>query len=222
MKSDIKYRSKVRFIWESVEGLILLVLIFFSWPISRRWLGNWGATTLECSKIWPGDKLTPSPIKTFTRAIDVDASSKIVWSWVVQLGLGRAGFYSYELFECLVGIPVKNVESILPEYQSIELGTKIKLHPNAPGIPVGVLSEGRYLCFGHLGTQKGIVSEPRRSWSIYIEPMGEKSCRLLLRSSMEETHRLTLRNKMALILTEPIDFLMEQRMLRTIRRLSER
>lgn len=221
MKTDIIYRSKFRFVWEGVEGLILLPLILLSWPLSRRWLSNWRATPLECSKVWPGDMLTPSAITTFTRAIDIDVPTSTVWQWVVQFGLYRGGFYSYELLEHFAGIPVKNVESILPTYQSLELGTKIKLHPKEPGIPVGALSEGRYFCFGQLGATTKETPDPRRSWSIYIEPRGENSCRLFLRSCIEEVRKPTIRKQLALSLEPPIDFLMEQRMLRTIRRLAE-
>ncbi|RLA69483.1 MAG: hypothetical protein DRG09_05690 [Epsilonproteobacteria bacterium] len=221
MKTDIIYRSWFRFVWEGVEGLILLPLIFLSWPLSKRWLTNWRVTTLECSKLWSGDVLTPSAIKTSTRAINVDASAEIVWSWIAQFGLGRAGFYSYELLERMIGIPVKNVEVLLPNYQLLEFETEIKLHPNAPAIPIGALLEARYICFGQRGNTTVDTPDPRRSWSIYIEPLNQKSCRLILRSCTEELRASTLRKRLGLALEEPIDFLMEQRMLRTIRRLAE-
>ncbi len=221
MKTDILYRSRFRFVWEGVEGLILLPLILLSWPLSKRWFSNWGATTLECSKVWPGDVLTPSAIKIFTCAIDIDASAEIVWSWVVQFGLERAGFYSYELLERMIGIPVKNVEVLLPDYQLLELETEIKLHPNTPAIPIGDLLETRHICFGQIGNTTVDTPDPRRSWSIYIELLNHKSCRLLLRSCIEELRIPTLGKRLGLALEEPIDFLMEQRMLRTIRRLAE-
>ena len=221
MKTGITYQSRFRFVCEGIEGLILLPLILLSWPLSRRWFSNWGATTLECSKVWPGDILTPQEVTTVTRAIDIDAPTNTVWKWIVQFGLYRGGFYSYELFERLAGIPVKNVESILPEYQSLKLGTKIKLHPKEPGLPVGALSEGRHLCFGQLNAGSKDTLNPRRSWSLYIESLGKNSCRLLLRSCIEKPRRSTILKQLSLSRETPIDFLMEQRMLRTIRRLAE-
>ena len=220
MRTGSIYRSKLRFVLEGVEGIILFPLILLSWPLSRRWLGNWGATASEIADPWPGDTLAPSAVETFTRTVDIDASAEIVWSWVVQFGLDRAGFYSYELLERLVGIPVKNVEVVLPAYQSLTLGTEIKLHPKAPGIPVGVLSEARYICFGQAGATTASTSDPRRSWSIYIEPH-HKSCRLILRSCIEELREPTFGKRIGHALEAPIDFVMEQRMLRTIRRLAE-
>lgn len=221
MKTDIIYRSIYRFIWEGIEGLILLPLIILSWPLSKRWFNNWGATTLECSKVWPGDILTPTEVTTFTRAIDINASTNTVWKWIVQFGLYRGGFYSYELLERLAGIPVKNIESILPEYQSLELEEKIKLHPKEPGLPVGALSEGKHLCFGQLNANSEDTLDPQKSWSIYIESLGKNSYRLLLRSCIEKPRKTTIRKQLSLALETPIDFLMEQRMLRTIRRLAE-
>jgi hypothetical protein len=221
VKTDIIYRSKLRFICEGIEGLILLPLILLSWPLTRQWFKNWGASTLECSKVWPGDILTPSATKIFTRAINIDASAEIIWSWVVQFGLGRAGFYSYELLERMIGIPVKNVEVLLPGYQLLEFNTEIKLHPNTPAIPIGDLLEERYICFGETGNITTNTLDPRRSWSIYIEPLNQKSCRLILRTCIEEIRVPTLGKRLGLVLAEPIDFLMEQRMLRTIRRLAE-
>lgn len=221
MKSKIIYRSRLRFVCEGIEGLILLPLILLSWPLSKQWFRNWGSTTFECSKKWPGDILTPSATKTFTRAINIDASAEIIWSWIVQFGLERAGFYSYELLERMVGIPVKNVEVLLPDYQSLEFDTEIKLHPDAPAIPIGTLLKDHYICFGQRGNTTTKTPDPRRSWSIYIESLNQKSCRLVLRSCIEELRVTTLRKRLTLALEEPIDFLMEQRMLRTIRRLAE-
>lgn len=221
MGTGMIYGSATRFVYEGAEGLVLLLFILISWPFSRRWLGNWGATELECARTWAGDALTPSATETFTRAIDIDAPAEVVWPWVVQFGLDRAGFYSYELLERMVGIPVKNVEIILPDCQSLKLGEEIKLHPNTPGIPVGSFSETRHICFGQTGNTTTATPDPRRSWSIYIESYKQKSCRLILRSCIEELREPTLGKKLGLAFEEPIDFLMEQRMLRTIRRLVE-
>jgi len=154
-----------------------------------------------------------------TRAIDIAAPAAAVWPWIVQFGLGRAGFYSYELFERLVGIPVKNVESIAPEFQSIEVGDEVKLHPTAPGIPVALVDPGAAVCFGEELESPGNGEHPARSWSFYLEPIDERSSRLIIRGCFEPSPSLTKRIAAAAL--EPIDFVMEQRMLRTIKRLAE-
>jgi hypothetical protein len=204
-----------------MEGLVLSPLIILSWPVAKRWLGNWGSTAAERARAWPGDELAPAAVDVYTRAIDVSAPAELIWQWVVQFGLGRAGFYSYELIERLVGIPVRNVESLLPDHQDLKVGEEIKLHPEAPGIPVGMIAPGQHVCFGEPGETTVRTSDPRRSWSIYVVPTSPSSARLILRSCIEELRAPTVRKRLGLALEAPIDFAMEQRMLRTVRRLSE-
>jgi len=194
-----------------------------TWPVSKRWLENWGAGPHERERTWPGDRLVSTKHHSYTRAIDIAAPADTVWPWVVQFGLGRAGFYSYELLERLVGIPVKNVESVEPTMQSLAVGDEIRLHPKAPRIPVALLERGRHVCFGDIDEPDSEVSKPDpvRSWSIYVEPAPGDSCRLLLRGCVEPLRAQSTSKRLAAALEEPVDFTMEQRMLRTIKRLAE-
>jgi hypothetical protein len=217
------HRSALRFAVESAEGFGLLPLVLLTWPVSRRWLENWGSRPDERARTWPGDSLVSNADHIYTRAIDISAAASDVWPWVVQFGLGRAGFYSYELFERLVGIPVKNVESIVSELQSLTVGDEIRLHPKAPGIPIVLLEPGAHVCYGSLDEsgESSSKPDPGRSWSMYILPMGTNSSRLVLRGCIEPLREPSMSKWLALALDEPIDYLMEQRMLRTIRRLAE-
>lgn len=214
-------RTTLRFLLEAVEGFLLAPAVLISWPLSRRWLDNWGASPAERDGHRVGDDLAPDAAHTSTRAVSVRASADDVWRWVVQFGLGRAGFYSYELIERMVGIPVRNVESILPRHQSLQIGDEIKLHPNTPGIPVGAVEAGRCVCFGQSGPIDETTPDPRRSWSVYIDPTSPRSCRLILRSCVEPLRDPTFALRIGLAVEGPVDFVMEQRMLRTIRRLAE-
>ncbi len=219
------YRSNFRFFIEGIEGLGLLPFVLCLWPVTRHWLRQWGSRPEERDRTWPGDELVSLDHEAYayTRAIDIDAPGDVVWQWVVQFGLGRAGFYSYELLERVVGIPVKNVESIVPAFQSLAIGDKIRLHPKAPGIPIALLEPERYVCFGEVqgSNHSGDEPDPLRSWSFYVEPVTSNSCRLILRGCIEGLRKPTWLKRMFLALEEPIDFFMEQRMLRTIRRLAE-
>jgi hypothetical protein len=137
--------------------------------------------------------------------------------------LDRAGFYSYELLERVVGIPVTNVESIEPTMQFLAVGDEIRLHPKAPGIAVADLRSGRHICFGTVeDTESGAAKpDPGRSWSMYLEPSTAGSCRLLLRGCVEPLREPSRLKRLGAALEEPIDFVMEHRMLRTVRRLAE-
>src|SRR5262245_61133268 len=71
----------------------------------RPWYATWGASAQEVARSMPGDELVPAarPHAGSTRAITINAPTSAVWPWLVQLGQDRAGFYSYELLEDLVG-----------------------------------------------------------------------------------------------------------------------
>jgi len=52
------------------------------------------ATAEEQAMPLPGDDLVPFPIAQTTYAVTVSAPPQQVWHWLVQIGQGRAGFYS--------------------------------------------------------------------------------------------------------------------------------
>ena len=59
---------------------------------------SWEATGGERAMPLPGDDLVPSPVVQTTRAVTINAPPQQVWSWLVQIGQGRAGFYSDSKF----------------------------------------------------------------------------------------------------------------------------
>ena len=219
----MRHGSRLRFILEGIESVAVLGAVLCTWPLSKRWLENWGSTVGERERSWPGDQFVSPDHGTSTRAIDIDASADAVWRWIVQFGMDRAGFYSYELLERIVGIPVTNVESIEETMQSLAVGDEVRLHPKAPGIPVAEIRPGRYVCFGARNDANLIASEPDpgRSWSMYVESTSAGSCRLLVRSCIESPRQFSRLQRSGMALEESIDFVMEQRMLRTIKRLAE-
>ena len=50
----------------------------------------------ERTRKLPGDDLIANPIGSVTHAITIRSSSRDVWPWLVQMGAGRAGWYSYD------------------------------------------------------------------------------------------------------------------------------
>ena len=53
-----------------------------------------GATADEARMPMPGDAIVSSPLLEATHAITIAATSEAIWPWLVQMGQGRAGFYS--------------------------------------------------------------------------------------------------------------------------------
>jgi hypothetical protein len=62
----------------------------------RPWARRWGATAEEAARPLPGDKLVTKADYVATRAITIHAPPHEVWPWLVQIGSGRAGWYTYD------------------------------------------------------------------------------------------------------------------------------
>jgi hypothetical protein len=71
-------------------GMIAYPLFF------RHWCLTWGATDDEVVRKLPGDELLPAAGIVSTRAVTIDAPPGAVWPWLVQMGSGRGGAYTYE------------------------------------------------------------------------------------------------------------------------------
>lgn len=78
----------------AVAGGYLLVVL----PWQRRW----GATDEEVQRSLPGDEQIPRPDTQWTRAITVQARAAALWPWLVQIGYGRGGYYSYPWLERII------------------------------------------------------------------------------------------------------------------------
>jgi hypothetical protein len=174
---------------------------------------RWGASAQECGASFPGDDLIVSPDLTATRAITVRASAGQVWPWIAQLGQGRGGFYSYDFLENLAGCDIHSADRVVPGWQDIKIGDKVKLAP-AVGLDVAALEEGRSLVLRG-GVPIGNASPPYDftwAWVLRDEPGG--TSRLLVRE------RYAYTRPWALFIVEPVEavsFVMTQKMLRGIR-----
>jgi hypothetical protein len=96
--------------------------------VRARYL-RWGATDEELKVGLSGDELVAAADLTATRAVTVRAGADVVWPWMAQLGQGRGVFYSYDFLENLVGCDVHGAERVGAEWQSIDVGDTVHLHP---------------------------------------------------------------------------------------------
>jgi hypothetical protein len=97
---------------------------------NRRWHLRWGATDEEVAEPMPGDEFVPVAHFVATRAITICAPPAAVWPWIMQVGFGRAGFYSYDLFDNL-GRP--SAEDLHMEWQQAHVGDLAAPMTNPPG-----------------------------------------------------------------------------------------
>jgi hypothetical protein len=210
--------------------LVLPALGGFAYAVViRPWLSRWGATVEEAGTPLPGDHLVPEPAYVTTRAITVRAPAGAVWPWLVQLGQGRGGFYTYDRLEQMVGASIRSAERIAPELQQLAVGDTVPL--SAVGGPkVVLLDAGRALVLYDtmdLRTSRSIPSQPPTqwamdwTWSFTLRPVLDGATRLLVRTRADYRPHGFLAPAMVLLL-EPIHFVMERGMLLGIKRRAER
>jgi hypothetical protein len=102
-------------------------LLLASYPLWRDRCLNWGATPDEAASPLRGDELEPAADLVTTKAITIDATPDRVWPWLVQMGSGRAGTYSYDWLENLFGLDVHSAEVLLPQFQDLKEGDEFPI-----------------------------------------------------------------------------------------------
>jgi hypothetical protein len=88
---------------------------------------RWGATAEEAREPLPGDERTPHPRVQSTRAVTIDAPPEQVWPWLLQMGIGRGGFYTHDWVERLIA-HARYVEG---------KHSATRIHPEVPPLQVG-------------------------------------------------------------------------------------
>src|SRR5512132_4520288 len=74
----------------------------------------------EQTRKLPGDDLLPNAIGSATHAVTILRPRRDVWPWLVQMGAGRAGWYSYDFID---NGRMPSAEKLLPEFQEVRVGT---------------------------------------------------------------------------------------------------
>src|SRR5947209_13955083 len=194
----------------------------------RPWLLHWGAKPEEASAILPGDQLVPDAAYVTTRAVTVQAPPEAIWPWLVQMGQGRAGFYTYDHLEQLVGAAIRSADRIVPELQHLAVGDTVLLSP-VGGPKVMLLDPAHALVLSDtmdLRTAQSLPAIPATwwamdwTWSFVLRPTRDGTTRLLVRTRADYRPRCVLAAAMPLLL-EPTHFVMERGMLLGIKRRAE-
>jgi len=120
--------SKCKVIREGLTGASIMAFSLVT-PFLNHRRRYWGTTDAEIQQALPGDDLVPDLKGEYVHAITINAPAADIWPWLVQIGQGRGGFYSYELLENMIGCKIKNADEIVPELQHLEIGDSIRMHP---------------------------------------------------------------------------------------------
>ena len=213
----------------AIALLALFVLAGLTYHfLLRSWCLHWGTSRAEAHATLPGDELFPAYAGEATHAITIHASPEHVWPWLMQIGQDRSGFYSYTLLENLAGCDMPDVERLVPDWR-----------PRTAGETVWFATPKR---FGGQARMLAAIVQPQRSfamvsakdwrtlqsggraeealWSFTLQPQGDGTTRLIARLRGGQPPGLAART-IGRLFWEPMHFIMEQKMLRTIRDLSE-
>ncbi len=185
-----------------VADVLAALPLFLIAPVLRHWHRRWGATKDESTRPMPGDDLVPASHFTATRAITIDASPELVWPWLVQVGFGRGGFYSYDLLDNL-GRP--SASTVLPEWQQPHAGDVAAPMTNPP-------TDGTSFRIAELRPARHLVwSKPLSSWAWTLDVLPGGRTRLVTR--LRQHHRATPAGALTFLLDEFGDFAMMRKML---------
>lgn len=208
-------------------GAPLLALAYARWV--RPWHLRWGLSPGEEALPLPGDELVPSAKVVASHAIVIEASPDRIWPWLVQMGQGRGGFYSYTWLENLIGCAMKNARELVPEWQDLHVGDPVWLHPGASPMEVRILERNRSLvfysgsnAFADFGDRFVRHSDPHfaSSWAFVLLPLEPERTRLVVRN--RSTYGDSVQQEIAVrCLLEPAHFLMERKLLKTVKALVE-
>lgn len=214
--------------------IVLAVVAFLAagyMRLLRPWYLTWGATPDEQTMALAGDDLVPNLVFRMTHAITINAPASEVWPWIVQIGQGRGGYYSYERLERLFGFGIYNVYRIVPELQNLKEGDFVRLHKNGIGTNVVSLEKGRslVLCTDSRKPAQGrreFVPVPKGkyivyNWSFNLIDRPDGTTRLVERWAAEWTPTNPFLNLALCALFELPSFIMEHRMLYEIKQCAE-
>jgi hypothetical protein len=186
--------------------------LFLFAPLYRHWHLRWGATDAEVAAPMPGDELVSHPSFNTTRAITIDAPPEDVWPWLVQIGHGRAGFYSYDLFDN-AGHP--SADQILPEHQGPQIGDWVPMAAkvnDTTAFKIKAFEPNRYLLW----------EKPHSTWAWKLEPLDGGRTRLITRLKDHYSWRADPANALlSVILLEFGDFPMMRKLLLGVKRRAE-
>lgn len=138
----------------------------------------------------PGDDLLPDAAEQMTHAVTIAAPPERVWPWLVQMGRGRAGWYSIDVVD---NGGSRSARELHPELAALAVGDVLPATPGGDtGFEVLAIDEGRALVLGGLwdpdaGHQRPFhAPRPRRhwhaTWAFALEPLEGGATRLHVRA----------------------------------------
>ena len=178
----------------------------------RDWVLTWGATAEEAARSLPGDELLEGADIVATRAIGIDAPASAIWPWLVQMGPGRAGAYTYDWIENLFGLSMHSADRIHQEWQNLGVGDVLRSRKDRPGMRVEMLDPQRAL------SNRSEAGD--WVWTFVLVPEDGRT-RLISRNRIA-MQGAAAGQRLGMLVLEPGSLVMERKMLLGIKQRAER
>jgi len=181
------------------------------------WSRTWGSTRDEILMTLPGDRPDRDPALEIQHAVTIDAPPSAVWPWLVQLGQDRAGFYSYDWLERAFGVDIRNVTEIRTEWQTRSHGEYVPA--TQPGYLAGLFGDRPGWTITELDPGRAMVLE---HWGAFVlRPTADGRTRFMIRTTISNRAIPVWASTLNFMIFEVPHFIMERRMMLTIKALAE-
>ncbi len=194
----------------------------------RPRLLRWGATDEEVRRRYPGADLIPGGKRSATMAVTIDAPPSQVWPWLVQMGVDRGGWYSWDRLD---NFGLRSAERIHPEWQEIAIGDRFTATPDgSEWWEVAALERERFLCLRMSLDLRGRPFDPAgvrprfstdSTWGFLLERLPGDRTRLVV-SGYWSLRPRWLQPAASVMLLEPSHWVMQTRQFANLRRRVER
>ena len=184
---------------------VATVVVTLYLSVVGPWQRRWGATDEEVRRPMPGDDLLRLRAPSTTRAIAIDAAPRDVFPWLAQIGYERGGWYSYDWID---NDGRRSIDRIDPALQDLSVGDRIQMLPGFGPVVREIVPEHHILSRGDADT-----------WCLLVEPTADGRSRLV--SRWRQDWPKSFGTFVWTLISDPGAFVMERKMLRTIRDLAE-
>ena len=160
-------------------------------------------------------------------AVTIDASPALVWRWLMQMGYGRAGWYSWDRLD---NWGRASADSIHPEWQQIAIGDHLPSMPDAKAWwEVAALEPERFLGLRASVDLRGRPFDPASkrprfftdsTWGFLLEERPVGRTRLVV-SGYWALRPRWLQVVTSMLFLEPAHWIMQMRQFANLKRLVE-
>jgi hypothetical protein len=188
---------------------------------------TWGSTRADRARVLPGDERCAKPDIVTDHAVTINAPPSAIWPWLVQMGWGRAQWYTARWVDRLL-FPNNgpSADRIVPEWQLLKVGDRILDGPPEANCAfvVEALDPLRHLVLHsreHLppGWAERYDASIDFTWTFVLDRLDDDTTRFHFRSRAQLAPRWVRLGYLALL--PSADLIMARQMLRGVKQRAE-